>query len=908
LDAPITDVPSMPLLLTPLDQLTHMVVAGYGTFGTGDTGTDDIGFLRRVGENMLGAIASPADLLDAVFPGAAPTAITSGAESQVFYFIDFDDPTRTQADIDGCTFGAVDFDCVNDDALKAIDWFPGDALPLEAGTAGGDSGSALIADQLSDISFVTAVLSGGFDFTGLGNQYGDVSFYNPLYPFFEFITENTPYKYVSAKRGSVQWSDPDDWTQDLDPGFYIEDEEGDFVNGVPTGSEPGVYETGPKLGTILTDDVSDNVAIVSPILPAEGTANFGADTPDSSALLGPGSTGFVPNNTDGTPGDSFTVPAQYFDVILNQRGRVNVDIDVEIDKLTVAENRLKVIVPTTQTFTAIQGLENVAGTTLISGTLNAGLVTILGGKIELRGTMNTTALFNLGGLFSAGRTNGLGTATLNGDFVQTSGGFTVANFRNLTNQIQHDTYIISGSAALAGGLAVLPMDENYRFGDSFTLISAGAIDGDFETVQLLSASPILNVSTEVIGGDFIVSIDANPISVVVGQDSAFASLGGALDTIRFDGQFNQFTHVFDVVDHAGVDTLGQTLASLAPTSAFNQTSIAMSFSNRFSGQISQRTLSLRGGDRAASGFSAAGNASFAIAGSPPQADGEVGFFGTVSGIYLDQSDSGRSQGVSSLQEGSISQAGELTLGADMRVSGGLSFGFAMTDIRNSESGTGLLRPQQDRSRAVAAFAAYQSGNAFADAYAGSARQNFGVERSSQGNFASAFGTALGANRSDQTFAGMRVGYAVEVAPGLNMGPVASVDYVHNDITGYTEYGANEFALEVAGREFTSIGTKIGAMGSLDLPLGRIGTLTAFGSAAYSRELADKEDVVTANFLGARNAPFTIANQLDTEWVSVNAGAELGLSDDLHASLSVTSDMGRGALSNTQSRVSLNWRF
>ncbi|MEL7217881.1 MAG: trypsin-like serine protease, partial [Pseudomonadota bacterium] len=51
LDEPITDVPAMPILLSPLTELTHVVQVGYGGFGTAATGDIGIGFLRRVGEN-----------------------------------------------------------------------------------------------------------------------------------------------------------------------------------------------------------------------------------------------------------------------------------------------------------------------------------------------------------------------------------------------------------------------------------------------------------------------------------------------------------------------------------------------------------------------------------------------------------------------------------------------------------------------------------------------------------------------------------------------------------------------------------------------------------------------------------------------------------------------------------------
>ncbi|OZA93918.1 MAG: hypothetical protein B7X57_03330, partial [Erythrobacter sp. 34-65-8] len=76
LDAPITDVQAMPILLSPLTQLTHVILTGYGTNGTGDLGAVNTGgrFLRRVGENMMGMIGSNADFIDGIFFDLAPTA------------------------------------------------------------------------------------------------------------------------------------------------------------------------------------------------------------------------------------------------------------------------------------------------------------------------------------------------------------------------------------------------------------------------------------------------------------------------------------------------------------------------------------------------------------------------------------------------------------------------------------------------------------------------------------------------------------------------------------------------------------------------------------------------------------------------------------------------------------------
>jgi len=413
LDEPILDTPTLPILLSPLSQLTHVLQVGYGTNGTGLNGATNAGnpFLRRVGENMLGLIGSPADFLDGVFPTFAPTATNFGIESQVFYWTDFDNPNRTPEQETACTFTGTNISCPNLAAVLAIDWFDGDALPFESATAPGDSGSALIADQLYDRQVVIGVLSGGYDLFSTNNRYGDVSFYNPLFPFFEFITENTPYKYVSANEGDGNWSDPTHWTQDLDPGFFIDDGNGNLVNGIPTGNEPGIFASGPKVGTVLGQDISGNSGAITP-----GFEDIDPTVPESSALLGPGSTGFVPQNTDGTPGTAFANPAQYFEVHLTRAGRTTVDIDVEIDKLVVDNGLAELFVGAGRDFTVIQEIEQLGGFVEVDGTVNTPFYILGSGELGGNGgTINTNALFNVAGLVSAGGTGGIGALTINGD-------------------------------------------------------------------------------------------------------------------------------------------------------------------------------------------------------------------------------------------------------------------------------------------------------------------------------------------------------------------------------------------------------------------------------------------------------------------------------------------------------------
>ncbi|MEE4199785.1 autotransporter domain-containing protein [Erythrobacter sp.] len=926
LDAPITDVPSLPILLTPLGELTHVVQVGYGTNGTGLNGGTNTGsrFLRRVGENMLGLIGSPGDYIDGVFTDFAPSTQVLGIESQAYYWTDFDNPDRTPEEQAGCDFPGDTISCDSLAAVFAIDYFDGDALPLEAGTAPGDSGSPLVADQLADFPLAIGVLSGGYDFFGLGSAYSDVSFYNPLFPFFEFITENTPYKYVSAKSGNGDWSDPKRWTQDLDPGFFIEDANGNIVNGIPEGNEPGIFASGPKVGLVRGQDISDNTTAVTP-----GFEDIDVSLPESSALLGPGSTGFVPQNTDGIVGTAFENPAQYFEVHLNRPGTTNVDIDVEIDKLVVNDRNAGVFVGSERSFTTIQGIEQFSGLVEVDGLVSAPIYTLASGEIAGDGgTLDVNVLFNVAGLLSAGGRNDFGTLTIDGDYVQTSGGGLLSEFSvGRRGDVEQDVYNVTGTAVLDGTLLVTTGDRRPRFGSEYVALTAGAIDGNFAEVDLFSNSVTLVAEARVEGNEVIVEIGARSIAGIVGRSHNLASLGSALDDLR-NANFDQFADMFAVIDGANLANFGATLSSLAPTSAFGQTFTANAFSHRFTGQIAQRTLALRGGSRAAGGFTAAGNASYAIAGNAPAEAGKLGVFGSASGLYRNGGQQLGVQGngtagfgafgingvstgeigANAFEQAALQQAGELTIGADMRVSDGFSFGIAVSNIRNSQQSFAGFQGQEDRSEAVAIYASYEDGGLFADGYAGTAQQRLGTDRRSQGDFRFAFENAIGEASGRQVFGGVRLGYAFDLASNVEVGPVASVDYLGNRIGGYEEVGAGEFGLNIADRTFISLGAKLGAMASLDIKTGETSAIKAFGSVAYARELGDREDVVTAHFAGAADTPFTIVNALDPSWVSVNAGAEMAVGHNMTASVSVTSDMGRGVLSNDQAQAGLNWRF
>ena len=113
----------------------------------------------------------------------------------------------------------------------------GTTNPTEGTTSQGDSGGPLILQNTFAKQVVIGVLSGGYGrfFNGQpADGYGTVSFYQPLYLYWDWIAANNPYRYVGNVAGDRLWTDTANWVTTLDPNYQIIGPNGQIINGVPT--------------------------------------------------------------------------------------------------------------------------------------------------------------------------------------------------------------------------------------------------------------------------------------------------------------------------------------------------------------------------------------------------------------------------------------------------------------------------------------------------------------------------------------------------------------------------------------------------------------------------------------------------------------------------------------------------
>ena len=165
---------------------------------------------------------------------------------------------------------------------------------------------------------------------------------------------------------------------------------------------------------------------------------------------------------------------------------------------------------------------NVAGTLDAStGTLTAVTWNLLSGG-TLKGAGTVTGNVNNSGTISPGASPG--TLTINGNFVQASGGVLNMEIAGLTPGTQHDQLIVNGNATLGGTLNATPIGGfSLAPGDSFALVrSSGVITGTFGVIAQ-PGGVLLNGIYGPASFDLIVSTGSVPLAVQPSLNYAVAT-------------------------------------------------------------------------------------------------------------------------------------------------------------------------------------------------------------------------------------------------------------------------------------------------------------------------------------------------------------------------------------------------
>jgi outer membrane autotransporter protein len=957
---PITDLGRMDILLSPMPGPYHATIAAYGGFGVGSTGDVGIGFNRIVGENMVDMLGSFNDLF------TATTGANLGFESQNLYWIDMDDPDRPTAPVQCVNnAGVLGFPaCTSVAAFQDINWFGGDALAREAGTAGGDSGSALIVDQAFARKLVAGVLSGGwnwnFFYPGLGvpGGYGDQSYYNPLYLYHEFISQNTPYKYVSAVSGGGDWDNPATWTQELDPGFFVIDAGGQLVNGIPAGAEPGVGGTTPKWGDVQGTDISGFDPTPNPGLPfstggdplsvgatdplpafaavpdpsAEG-AGLVADleaaagnitdpraladlVPPSTTLLGPGSTNFVPHNTFGTPGIAFQNPALFFEVWLNRPGTVTLSSLKDIDRLELNHDAGRLWIQDTggDLLTVIETMI-LAGELTVDGNLfSPSVVNMFGGRIDGHGFIVSPLVENYARLAPG---NSIGTLTIVGDFVQGPTGLLEIELTDGAS----DVLDVTGNALLSGGVqfsvfGASPLEgQNYNF-----LVTGGTVSGQFGVIQDLLPGGLFPVVTY--GANFV-NVEVRALCTNATGPLRAPVCAALVDpAVETDPDMATALGQLQMLAIADEDTFLRALDALNPTRAHAQAIVGLTTGDLLRNQFGRRTHDLLGGvsmanvarrDVAGAQLAAVSPSSDMLASAAAAAldsgegggsnvalpNGHAMFF--AADIALTETDQPAGIGEDE------ADVAALTAGLDHSDGTGMIYGAALSYLQaNVAQNYGFGGKTASDGVAISGYGNFHRGLMYADMFASYAWHDFETERGLLVG-PGMLSTAEGTTSASQILAGATLGYGLNTSKRLSFGAVAGLHYINLDIDGYSETGS-PLAAVIPSRTIDSLKGQIGGEMSFQLEPGNE-TLVPILRVVWNHEFMDDALLIRSGFAGAPATTFdTPGPELGTDWATVGFGFSGRVSDGTSFYFRYQHDLGRDGHENQEVSAAARMAF
>ena len=906
LDTHADGVPTWTMLFSPLTAETHGIINGYGARGLGSDGSNlGIDFRRRIAENMISSASSLNDRNNFLF-GPDDYGLP-----QTLYNTDFDSPAGQDAFDD--TNGMFDFDL-----------YDGAALPREGTTAGGDSGSALVADELFDTPVVTAVLSGGSRFFGNDpndpltfqpfSSYGTQSFYQPLYLFWDQIVANNSYVYASSRPGSRDWLNPNHWVQDMDPNYGIE-VDGELVNALPGFEAPGVTGDTPKFGNIcFLDDCLDLSTI---------SAEFDEGTPNGVFIEGgPGSRNFVPNNVVADP--SADIRARYYEVTLAAFGTTRLRDDVTIDRLNLegaarldirGSGNLKVWGDYTQT----------GGWLDLGGSLTTGEAFLGAGLLTGDGFFDPTYLTSVNGSIAPGGGFGdTGTLTIAGDVILASGTLSLFD----VNRYGNDQLAVVGDAdnpgiiSLGGTAAVINAfgRKSARYGQTFEIITAaGGVENTFDNVvgrigvlypELSYGSNNVIARMRVIRfSDFFRSSGiTNPFSL---------AFGNALDSAR-GHSYTDLANVYGLIDVMEAPELNATFQSLSASQAGRTTTLDERQSSTMRTLVSDR-LSLLG-----SGQGVAGK--MQIVGAPEVFDSRRRMIGStasqisfaknyqssswdavalpenMSGFMsagFEQSSLAFSGNNSGVEQGSWHIAMGLEFGLDDRSTFGTAFGYA-NGVQEIGGSVANVETNQ-----ASVYGNYRLGGNFY--IGGQASMSYSQIDSNSRITAGLSSSNL--NTNSLAFASeVEAGYNIDV-DGLMLTPRASIGYSSYNVDGFRD-SAGSLALAVDEISRSGLEAKVGLKisGSTKLSFASGWSFQPAMKLDYVNRVSGNDTNFQVRFLDAENVSLLLPIGLqDSSYGEIKGGFSFR-KGDLSFGAAVESRLGQQIYRDDRAMMNMALRF
>ncbi len=663
LDTPATNVPIWSVLFSPLptpDQISdtdgtgyHVNITGYGRSGQGTVGAvNGIDWRRRSAENMLGALTSFDDRNTFLF--GAPF----GDLPQVLYRLDFDDPNKTNpfdfnlykdeprvnegTTAGGDSGGPLILDAANNPitdedlvigVLSGGSRFFGGQVFSSYGTESFYQPLFLFWDYIAannPYRYVTAKAGDG--------DWEDASHWettlDPSYRIIDSsgaIVNGIPTTGGNGITGDApqfgevcfdpEGANPGDGCQNLADGTFTPPARETLANlgvssGLGTLDETLLADlqlgganalSGDELAAI---DSSLGAQRIGPEFAQERPAGSAGGGPEFSPIPNPaptlanglpGASDFVPNNIDPviSADPSVNVDPRYFDVTLGNDGTTRLNSSVVIDRLTV-RNNAGLYVAAGADLTSLIDVSQFGGSVNIDGDITSvGDYTLFGGFLGGNGTLTAPFVTSIMGAISPGGTGTIGTFTIDGSAVLSSGSTLMIDIGEAGAS---DTLAVTGDVSIGGVVALgsgITGVVNGN-GEQYTILTAGGgiLDANGDTISTFTAgtlSPILSQSFTYLDNAVLMQIDAASYTTAIDTSNPVqAAYAQLLDQNRS----NSAVAGLYGLDFASAATIQATLNGLAPV---GESAVRTLAAQNYSHLMNFNANRLRTSDRETSG-------------------------------------------------------------------------------------------------------------------------------------------------------------------------------------------------------------------------------------------------------------------------------------------------------------------
>lgn len=197
----------------------------------------------------------------------------------------------------------------------------------------------------------------------------------------------------------------------------------------------------------------------------------------------------------------------------------------------------------------VKGTLNNSGNLSINGTsctFNTGALNNLsGGVVRGNGTMVVSSIVFTNSGFVRPGNQGLGTLDITGNYTQASAGKLVIEVAGLTPDTEHDVLDVSSAANLGGELRLRAINGFQPvFGNQFVVLTAGSINGAFDSVKLNGATLPFGLGVELVYTATTVTAQivhvldgVNPQDLPVAISNPVPGLAGQNNTFQLSGVY-----------------------------------------------------------------------------------------------------------------------------------------------------------------------------------------------------------------------------------------------------------------------------------------------------------------------------------------------------------------------------------